>query len=77
MEIVGASASAADMSCGSTDLDVGSSCYASINDRHGNSKGVKDGKVGGGVSHGNSCGSPGAARVSNFNRAILAFPCPC
>jgi len=64
----GAGASAADMSCGATDLDAGSNYYASVNDHHGDPKGAKNGK-GGGVAG----GGPRVARMSNFNRAILAF----
>jgi hypothetical protein len=49
---VGMSASAADVSCGVTDLDAGSNCHAGVNDRVGDSKGAKEGKGGGIVGRG-------------------------
>ncbi len=49
--IVGASASAADVSCGATDLDAGRNCHTGVNDSHSDSKGEKDRKGGGIAGH--------------------------
>ncbi len=62
----GAGATAANMSCGVTNLDAGSNHYSSVKDPHGDSRGTKDGE--GGVGRGVWGGGSRVARISNFNR---------